>query len=119
VGYPDRIRPMETEFNGEPVAGGTYPAEIWRDFMLAADQLEQERNPQKPVVPETPAAPGLETQSTGVETSSGTGSSTATESGYGGAQTPDYSGSQSETSEGSEGAETDSTGADDDPSDGY
>jgi len=118
VGYPDRIRPMETEFNGEPVAGGTYPAEIWRDFMLAADQLEQQRNPQ-PVVPETPVAPGLEVQSTGVESSLGTGASSGTGPDYGEAQTSDYSGSGSEGSEDSEGAGTDSTGADDDPSDGY
>ena len=26
VGYPDEFKPMETEFQGEPVAGGTYPA---------------------------------------------------------------------------------------------
>ena len=25
VGYPDELRPMQTEFNGQPVAGGTYP----------------------------------------------------------------------------------------------
>ena len=25
VGYPDSARPMETEYRGEPVAGGTYP----------------------------------------------------------------------------------------------
>jgi hypothetical protein len=27
---------METEFNGDPVAGGTYPALIWKSFMEAA-----------------------------------------------------------------------------------
>ena len=26
VGYPDEFKPMETEFQGEPVAGGTFPA---------------------------------------------------------------------------------------------
>ena len=36
VGYPDRPRPMETEFNGEAVGGGTYPALIWRAFMRGA-----------------------------------------------------------------------------------
>ena len=25
VGYPDEFKPMKTEFQGEPVAGGTYP----------------------------------------------------------------------------------------------
>ena len=33
VGYPDRLRPMLTEFGGEPVTGGTLPAEIWRTFV--------------------------------------------------------------------------------------
>jgi penicillin-binding protein 1A len=35
VGYPDRLKPMETEYRGGPVAGGTFPAEIWQDFMEA------------------------------------------------------------------------------------
>ena len=33
VGYPDALRPMLTEFNGEPVAGGTLPALIWKAFV--------------------------------------------------------------------------------------
>jgi penicillin-binding protein 1A len=36
VGYPDALRPMQTEFHGEPVAGGTLPAEIWKAFMTRA-----------------------------------------------------------------------------------
>ena len=36
VGYPDALRPMETEFHGEPVSGGTLPAEIWKAFMTNA-----------------------------------------------------------------------------------
>ena len=36
VGYPTKLQPMETEFNGAPVAGGTYPALIWKTFMQAA-----------------------------------------------------------------------------------
>jgi len=36
VGYPTQLKPMETEFNGEPVAGGTYPALIWKTFMQSA-----------------------------------------------------------------------------------
>ena len=34
VGYPDATTPMKTEFGGEPVAGGTYPALVWRNFVL-------------------------------------------------------------------------------------
>ena len=33
VGYPDEFKPMKTEFQGEPVAGGTFPAGIWKTFM--------------------------------------------------------------------------------------
>ncbi|MGH3102909.1 MAG: transglycosylase domain-containing protein, partial [Gaiellaceae bacterium] len=36
VGYPNRLVPMEVEFEGEPVAGGTYPALIWKTFMQQA-----------------------------------------------------------------------------------
>jgi penicillin-binding protein 1A len=36
VGYPNQLRPMLTEFHGEPVAGGTYPALIWKSFMERA-----------------------------------------------------------------------------------
>jgi len=36
VGYPTRLKPMLTEFNGEAVAGGTYPALIWKSFMERA-----------------------------------------------------------------------------------
>ena len=33
VGYPDRLRPMLTEFGGRPVTGGTLPALIFREFL--------------------------------------------------------------------------------------
>jgi penicillin-binding protein 1A len=35
VGYPDELRSMETEYHGGPVAGGTFPAEIWHDLMTS------------------------------------------------------------------------------------
>jgi penicillin-binding protein 1A len=43
VGYPNELRPMRTEYRGEAVAGGTYPAQIWHDFMLGALQTEKQR----------------------------------------------------------------------------
>jgi penicillin-binding protein 1A len=43
VGYPDRLKPMETEWRGEPVAGGTYPAAIWKQFMLGNIALQKQR----------------------------------------------------------------------------
>ena len=36
VGYPNNLTPMLTEFEGEAVAGGTYPALIWKSFMESA-----------------------------------------------------------------------------------
>jgi penicillin-binding protein 1A len=36
VGYPNKLKPMLTEFEGDAVAGGTYPALIWRAFMKRA-----------------------------------------------------------------------------------
>jgi penicillin-binding protein 1A len=40
VGYPEAIKPMRTEFNGQPVAGGTFPTEIWQSHMAQAIELE-------------------------------------------------------------------------------
>jgi penicillin-binding protein 1A len=36
VGYPNRLRPMTSEFQGGPVAGGTFPALIFKTFMEQA-----------------------------------------------------------------------------------
>jgi penicillin-binding protein 1A len=38
VGYPNKLVPMTTQYHGEPVAGGTFPALIWRAFMKRALQ---------------------------------------------------------------------------------
>ena len=43
VGYPDKLVPMTTDFNGGPVLGGTFPALIWHNFMLSAMQIDQAR----------------------------------------------------------------------------
>lgn len=43
VGYADRTQPMKTEYDGSPVAGGTFPAEIWRAFIVAAKEIEERR----------------------------------------------------------------------------
>ncbi len=45
VGYPDALKPMLTEFGGKPVAGGTLPAQIWKEFMTKALR-EQEDEPE-------------------------------------------------------------------------
>ena len=36
VGYPNKLVPMLTEYHGQPVVGGTFPAEIWRTFTQLA-----------------------------------------------------------------------------------
>ena len=75
VGYPDRLRYMKTEYHGGPVAGGTFPAEIWHDFMTSAIAIDLERHPNQqpdsttsttpsvvvPSAPVTPAAPATTT----------------------------------------------------------
>src|SRR3954470_13162742 len=43
VGYPNKLKPMKTEYHGQPVAGGTYPAEIFRDFMMSAKTINENR----------------------------------------------------------------------------
>ena len=48
VGYPDRLRPMLTEFGGEPVTGGMLPAQIWKRFMESVDEDEDESFPSPP-----------------------------------------------------------------------
>jgi len=72
VGYPDKLQAMETEYGGQPVAGGTYPAEIWGDLMRSWIEIREAREaergtdddaedvpttPVEPSVPETPVAP--------------------------------------------------------------
>ncbi|HLL86827.1 MAG TPA: penicillin-binding transpeptidase domain-containing protein, partial [Thermoleophilaceae bacterium] len=85
VGYPDKVRYMKTEYRGQPVAGGTYPAEIWKDFVLGAGRLEDERNPDRsePAGP----APGVATPGAAAGGGAGAGAGAAgagAGAGYGG-----------------------------------
>ena len=57
VGYPDRLKYMETEYAGGPVAGGTYPALIWRDFLSGAIRIRDQRDPDKKAAPVVPGQP--------------------------------------------------------------
>jgi penicillin-binding protein 1A len=43
VGYPNKLIPMTSDFNGGPVLGGTFPALIWHDFMTSATQIDKTR----------------------------------------------------------------------------
>jgi penicillin-binding protein 1A len=43
VGYADTTTPMTDLYHGEPVQGGTFPAEIWASVISAWKDLEEER----------------------------------------------------------------------------
>jgi len=43
VGYPNSVKSMKTDYGGAPVAGGTFPAQIWRAFVVGAVQIDQQR----------------------------------------------------------------------------
>jgi membrane peptidoglycan carboxypeptidase len=43
VGYPDRLRPMTSEFGGEPVTGGTLPAQIWKEFVSRYEKVQESK----------------------------------------------------------------------------
>jgi penicillin-binding protein 1A len=57
VGYPDKLVPMLTEFHGHPVAGGTFPALIWKAFMTKALAFEKAPPVDFPPAPSLYAAP--------------------------------------------------------------
>jgi penicillin-binding protein 1A len=68
VGYPTKLIPMTTDFNGGPVLGGTFPALIWHEFMVSALAIDKARA-------EHSASPGIGT--TGAGAGAGTGESAA------------------------------------------
>ena len=78
VGFPDKLVPMSTLYNGGPVEGGTFPAVIWHDFMtqalpiFAADQAASQ--PHKPGTSATST-----TGSAGTGTSPGSSGSTVSQ----------------------------------------
>jgi penicillin-binding protein 1A len=75
VGYPDKFKPMETEFQGKPVAGGTYPSGIFKTFVESLVGLKLVKK-DKVLVPTTPLPPVPEAPSGGAVTqtpSGGTG----------------------------------------------
>lgn len=65
VGYPNGLKPMTTEWQGQPVTGGTYPAAIWHTFMVSAlSILAQEaaaKNPESVTTPTTSTTEGPST----------------------------------------------------------
>ena len=51
VGYPTTLKPMLTEFHGEAVTGGSFPALIWKSFMEKALKDEEPEGFPAPPVP--------------------------------------------------------------------
>ena len=76
VGYPEGYRKMETEFGGNPVDGGTYPALIWGDVIRAWKDLEAGRAAER----EAQAAEE-EAESDAVDAEAGTTAGTAPDAG--------------------------------------
>ena len=60
VGYPTTLKPMLTEFHGDAVTGGSFPALIWKSFMEKALQGEEAQGFPYPNAPY--AAPKLVTR---------------------------------------------------------
>ncbi|HWI21787.1 MAG TPA: penicillin-binding transpeptidase domain-containing protein, partial [Baekduia sp.] len=45
VGYPDSVKSMNIDYFGKEVTGGTFPAAIWRQFMLRMLEIDESRAP--------------------------------------------------------------------------
>ena len=84
VGYADKTQPMEYEHGGAPVAGGTFPAEIFHDFMTSWIDLRQARRLERAanhaedgtsteVAPAVPVSPTEVAPSTTTPATPGTG----------------------------------------------
>jgi penicillin-binding protein 1A len=85
VGHPDKLVSMSTDYNGQPVEGGTFPAEIWHNFMVQALAIlaQQKANAQ---AGRSQGTTTTDTTGSGGGSSGGGGqTSTATSTGGGGA----------------------------------
>ncbi|HYV16605.1 MAG TPA: transglycosylase domain-containing protein [Conexibacter sp.] len=95
VGYPDKLVPMLTQFNGEPVAGGTFPALIWHNFMVSVTALMEQRkavadalrNGEDPSTVTTTTPDTLAAPSGGTATTTTPSDTTTTGGGAGGTDT--------------------------------
>ena len=128
VGFPNKLEPMLTQYGGNPVTGGTFPAEIWKSFTEQAIQIEAEEklahergkkttttstltNPID-TTPATSSTLPATTPTTGVTATSPTATTPATTpaTGGGGATTPAAGGGTTTPATGGGGATTPATG---------
>ncbi|HEY6526224.1 MAG TPA: transglycosylase domain-containing protein, partial [Solirubrobacteraceae bacterium] len=73
VGYPNKLVPMTTLYNGQPVEGGTFPANIWHDFMVQALEINAEEAQQYGKHPHKKHATGTTGTGTGTVGTGDTG----------------------------------------------
>jgi penicillin-binding protein 1A len=84
VGYPKGFKSMETEFQGEPVAGGTYPAGIFKTFVESLVSLKLiKKHEDEPVPPGTASPVPGATNAAPTTPAGGTPSTTNGEGGTG------------------------------------
>ncbi len=108
VGYPNKLIPMTTDYNGQPVEGGTYPAIIWQNFVSQALQIlatEQAQSGQNTTTSSTTttgstATPGSATAAGTTTPSAGTGTPGGGATGNGGNATGGGGGAGSATGNG-------------------
>jgi penicillin-binding protein 1A len=74
VGYPDSVKSMEADYGGSPVAGGTFPAQIWRAFVVQAIQIDAQHEAERAAKAgeDAPPAPEISTTATPVDPSAPT-----------------------------------------------
>jgi len=92
VGYPNSTKSMKTDFGGAPVEGGTFPAEIWRAFMVSALSIDQQRDAaaraRRGLPPATTTTSTLPAPASTAPSTTSTGASTPSTSGGAGTPTP-------------------------------
>ncbi len=88
VGYPDRLVPMLTQYDGGPVAGGTFPAVLWHDFMTQAMAIFDQRRAMAEALRNGQDPGTVTTPSTSLDTGSGAGGGSTTTGPTTGTTTP-------------------------------
>jgi penicillin-binding protein 1A len=118
VGFPDSVTPMETEYGGAPVDGGTFPALIFSRVVDAYDSVMASRNTGDEVKASTDEVDSAITEAptdTSSSSSSSSPDTTATEStdssAPSGAAAPDDAGTGTDSATGTEAPAAPSTPA--------
>jgi penicillin-binding protein 1A len=83
VGHAETNTPMETDYNGGPVDGGTYPAAIWSQVMQAAESIYEERQAEREAAADEDDEDSDSSDSTESSGSSGTSYGDSSSSGGG------------------------------------